>query len=136
MINPMQRRTITSAKVQSGSCNGSAMIETSSRITKEAAAYTVITRTTFLRFSSCQNYPKLLNLPGICSKGIGLRYIKMPYPNTKYLCLCKQIDLITSSGIAMVASDIKGWQSMDMPHNRFSRRSYAVICAVTKKQTA
>ena len=34
-------------------------------LSKDAAAYTIITRTTFLRFNSCQNWNGLLGLSGI-----------------------------------------------------------------------
>ena len=51
--------------VTSGNPNGSVTIETSSSITNDAAAYTVITRMTFLRFSSCQNERGLSAFSGI-----------------------------------------------------------------------
>ena len=53
---------ITKFRVQSGIPRDGATMSVSSRIIKAAAAYTVMARMTFLRFSSCQNWDILMGI--------------------------------------------------------------------------
>jgi len=57
--NPTARTTITMVGRLGGRFSGSARLLTSSMITKDAEAYTVITCMTFRLFNSCQNWDSL-----------------------------------------------------------------------------